>query len=48
MDGEKGSAIINNRVVEVGDTIDGALVKSITIDKVILTIEDKEIVLKNK
>lgn len=48
MDGEKGTAIINNRVVEVGDQVDGATVKDITLNTVVMETEDKTITLKYK
>jgi hypothetical protein len=48
MDGEKGTAIINDRVVEIGDQVDGATVKDITLNTVVLETEDKTITLKYK
>ncbi len=48
MDGEKGTAIINNRVVEIGDQVDGATVKDITLNTVVMETEEKTITLKYK
>ncbi|MFA5100421.1 MAG: hypothetical protein WC547_06025, partial [Candidatus Omnitrophota bacterium] len=42
------SAIVNNKVVQVGDSVDGALVQSITIDGVELTKDNSPIKLRNR
>jgi flagellar basal body-associated protein FliL len=45
---ETSSAIVNNKVVQVGDSVDGAIVRSITIEGVELFKEDALIKVRNK
>ncbi|MFA6384630.1 MAG: hypothetical protein WCY10_04585, partial [Candidatus Omnitrophota bacterium] len=42
------SAIVNNRIVQIGDTVDGAIVRSITMDGIELSKNDAMIKLRNK
>ncbi len=45
---DKSSAIINNKIVQVGSTIDGALVEEIAIEGVTLSKDGKSFRLRNK
>lgn len=45
--GEQGYALINNRIVKPGDTIQGATVKEINLEKVVLEFEGRVITLVN-
>ncbi|MFA5286929.1 MAG: general secretion pathway protein GspB, partial [Candidatus Omnitrophota bacterium] len=44
---DKGYALINNQILKVGDTIQGAKVEEINLDKVILEFEGRKITLIN-
>jgi type II secretory pathway component PulC len=44
----KSSAIVNNKVVQLGDSVDGALVTAISIEGVELSKDGKKINLRNK
>ncbi|MBN2831551.1 MAG: hypothetical protein JXL82_04695 [Candidatus Omnitrophica bacterium] len=43
----EGYALVNNRIIKIGDTIQGATVKAVTLDRVILEFEGREITLIN-
>jgi hypothetical protein len=46
--GEEGSALINDRIVKVGDVVSGATVKQISFDGVELAVGDRVIKLDNR